>query len=418
MQGVFRTRQYHRDFWALRDVDIEVARGETVGIVGRNGSGKSTLLQIICGTLAPTAGKIEVNGRIAALLELGAGFNPEFTGRENAYLNASILGLSSAEIGERFESISAFAEIGDFMDQPVKTYSSGMFIRLAFATAIHVDPKILVVDEALAVGDARFQAKCLNAIKKMKHDGVTILFVSHDVGSVRALCDRSIWLDRGQVRMEGGVFPVTAQYTQFLFEDEMPPDVALEEIASPGVVEASVHSGSSDIGASIDEAKPINHWGTHVGAIISAGIHDASGIRKDVFVNRERMFVKIRVRIPAEAPRETLSVAFSIKNMRGNDLIVSTTWDQRNFLFDAEKAEFEVIFEMESCLNTGKYLLVAALEDRAGAVIQYYEYVEGAQYFSTLFEVEYCGVFLPPVTQVLAGEPRMHRDGRISGMGQ
>jgi lipopolysaccharide transport system ATP-binding protein len=419
LQGLLRTRKYYRDFWALHEINLQISRGETVGIVGRNGSGKSTLLQIVCGTLAPTTGSISVNGRIAALLELGAGFNPEFTGRENAFLNASILGLTANEIEDRFESIEAFAEIGEFMEQPVKTYSSGMFVRLAFATAIHVEPKILVVDEALAVGDARFQAKCLNAIRKMKNDGVTILFVSHDVGSVRTLCDRSVWLDRGRLRMEGDVFPVTAQYTQFLFEDE-----ESAEVKQGSEIVSVLEDESNDMGEGsivpMEEARPINHWGTHIGAITYAGIHDSEGNRKDVFVNREILTVKIKIRVPRTVPRDTLSVAFSIKNIKGNDLIVSTTWDDKVCRFDYLKDEFEVDFEFENCLNTGKYLLVAALEDRAGVSIQYYEYVEGVQYFSTLFETEYFGVFLPHVSQRMLGEHgnSVKMENMESGMSQ
>src|SRR5690348_2740583 len=177
-------RTYFKEFWALRDVSFDVRRGETVGIVGRNGSGKSTLLQMICGTLHPTAGRISVGGRIAALLELGAGFNPEFTGRENVYLNAAVIGLSREEIDARFDDIAAFADIGDFMEQPVKTYSSGMYVRLAFAVAINVDPEILVVDEALAVGDELFQRKCFARIDAIRSKGATILFVSHSANAV------------------------------------------------------------------------------------------------------------------------------------------------------------------------------------------------------------------------------------------
>ncbi|MGB7815445.1 MAG: ABC transporter ATP-binding protein [Methylotenera sp.] len=196
--------RYYREFWALNDVSIEIARGETVGIIGRNGSGKSTLLQMICGTLEPTTGMVETRGRVAALLELGAGFNPEFTGRENVYMNATVLGLKQEEIHARFDDIASFADIGDFIEQPVKHYSSGMYARLAFSVAINVDPDILVVDEALSVGDEPFQRKCFARIEKIRKDGGTILFVSHSGSTVINLCDRAILLHRGE-RLYTGV---------------------------------------------------------------------------------------------------------------------------------------------------------------------------------------------------------------------
>ena len=190
-------KQYFREFWALKDVSFEVKKGETVGIVGRNGSGKSTLLQMICGTLYPTSGSIQTHGRIAALLELGSGFNPEFTGRENVYMNASVLGLSSAEIDARFDEIVTFADIGEFIEQPVKTYSSGMMVRLAFAVIAHVDADILIVDEALAVGDAFFTQKCMRFLRTFMKTG-TVLFVSHDTAAVVNLCSKAVLLDRGK----------------------------------------------------------------------------------------------------------------------------------------------------------------------------------------------------------------------------
>ena len=200
-------RSWHREFHALRNIAFDVRRGETVGIVGRNGSGKSTLLQIICGTLTPSAGRVEVNGRIAALLELGAGFNPEFSGRENVFLNATVLGLQRSEIEQRFDAIAAFADIGEFMDQPVKSYSSGMYVRLAFAVAINVTPDILIVDEALAVGDEAFQRKCHARIERLRNDGATILFVSHSAGMVIELCNRAVLLGCGGLLMVlGGYF--------------------------------------------------------------------------------------------------------------------------------------------------------------------------------------------------------------------
>jgi lipopolysaccharide transport system ATP-binding protein len=198
LQMLFRGRkQFYREFWALRDVSFEIRRGETVGIIGRNGSGKSTLLQMLCGTLTPTSGLVEVTGRVAALLELGAGFNPEFTGRENARMNMAILGMDAADIDARLDEVIRFAEIDDFVDQPVKTYSSGMYVRLAFSVAIHVDPDILVIDEALAVGDFAFQFKCLKRLKELSDSGVTILFVTHDIVQVQKLCSRVLYLRKG-----------------------------------------------------------------------------------------------------------------------------------------------------------------------------------------------------------------------------
>ena len=217
LQYFFRGRKYFREFHALSDISFTVNRGETVGIIGRNGSGKSTLLQLVCGTLTPTLGQVTVHGRIAALLELGAGFNPEFTGRENVYLNAAILGLSRQQIDERLEDIFAFAEIGDFVDQPVKTYSSGMYVRLAFAVIAHVDADILMIDEALAVGDALFTQKCMRFLRRFRETG-TILFVSHDSSAVTNLCQRAIWLREGHVVEQGAAKEVCESYLASLFE--------------------------------------------------------------------------------------------------------------------------------------------------------------------------------------------------------
>ena len=214
--------QYFRDFWALHDVSFEVRRGETVGIVGKNGAGKSTLLHLIVGTHAPSAGSIEVNGRVTALLELGSGFHPMFTGRENVYMNAAIIGMSREEVDRRFDEIAAFADIGMFMEQPVNTYSSGMYLRLAFAVQVCLDPDILIVDEALAVGDAYFVHRCYHRIRSMKEQGKTILFVSHDTASVNNLCDRALWVDAGRLRMQGKPADVTACYRADLFGLPMP----------------------------------------------------------------------------------------------------------------------------------------------------------------------------------------------------
>ncbi|NDL62310.1 ABC transporter ATP-binding protein [Acerihabitans arboris] len=210
-------RNYHEDFWALRDISFELPRGQTMGIVGRNGSGKSTLLQIIAGTLSPTGGNVQVNGRVAALLELGAGFNSDFSGRENVYLNASLLGLSREETDIKLDDILAFADIGRFIDSPVRSYSSGMLVRLAFAVQAQIDPEILIVDEALAVGDAKFQAKCFARLKKLKQNGTSILFVSHATEQIVTHCDSAMLLDGGVMKSKGAPRDIVNRYLDILF---------------------------------------------------------------------------------------------------------------------------------------------------------------------------------------------------------
>lgn len=412
-------RKYFSEFWALKNASFEVHKGETVGIIGSNGSGKSTLLQMLCGTLNPSSGEINVHGRVAALLELGAGFNPEFTGKENVYLNAAILGLSLEEIDAAYADIEEFAEIGEFIDQPVKTYSSGMYVRLAFSVAVHTKPSILVVDEALSVGDARFQAKCLDRIKQMKESGVSILFVSHDVAAVRTLCDRALWLDKGVVRALGEVFPVTAQYTEHLFDrspakkidpllnDTASAEAILDEAASADTIltdacpadATPIDAPSFDV---IPEPRialqPINHWGSHVGVIEDAGIYDEHGIRKNLFTDHEKMVVKIRFCTKKLKSNEGLSVSFSLKNLSGSDLIVGSTWNEKLIFPETSGASQEVCFEVENYLCSGDYLLVAAIEARTLASIHYYEYLEGAQYFSSSFISNASGQFMPRIS--------------------
>ncbi|MEI5668089.1 ABC transporter ATP-binding protein [Bosea sp. CCNWLW174] len=253
--------RYFREFWALRDVGFSIRRGETVGIIGRNGAGKSTLLEIICGTLAPTTGVVETHGRVAALLELGSGFNPEFTGRENIRLNASILGLSDGEIEERLPAIMEFAGLGDFIDQPVKTYSSGMAVRLAFAVMAHIDADILIIDEALAVGDAFFVQKCMRFLHEFTERG-TLLFISHDTSAVVALCDRAIWLEKGEVIHDGEPKEVSDAYLAKIYESigsgsgsaaAQPPTDAEEadgaSVAAHAETEATIPASATSFGA-------------------------------------------------------------------------------------------------------------------------------------------------------------------------
>lgn len=250
-------RQYFKEFWALKDVSFEVKKGETVGIIGRNGSGKSTLLQMICGTLNPTTGNVQTTGRIAALLELGSGFNPEFSGRENVYLNASVLGLSYDEIDARFDDIVAFADIGNFIEQPVKTYSSGMVVRLAFAVAINVDPEILIVDEALSVGDELFQRKCFSRIEAIRANGATILFVSHSGGTVVELCDRAVLMEAGEKLAVGLPKQIVGRYQKLLYAPADKRDAIREQIRRAD--EKAVGSGSVIEKSSPEDLAPILH---------------------------------------------------------------------------------------------------------------------------------------------------------------
>ena len=245
---------YFKEFWALRNVTFDVRRGETVGIVGRNGSGKSTLLQMICGTIHPTLGRLDVDGRISALLELGAGFNPEFTGRENVMLSGLVYGIPEEEIRRKYDEILDFAGIGEFIDQPVKTYSSGMYVRLAFAVAINISPDIFVVDEALAVGDEAFQRKCLARIDAIRNSGATVLFVSHSAGTVVELCDRAILLDQGEMLMQGTPKEVVTTYQKLLYAPSERAAQIRKEIATAA-------QGDSEVGITVSldrESRPAN----------------------------------------------------------------------------------------------------------------------------------------------------------------
>ncbi|EKO3471063.1 ATP-binding cassette domain-containing protein, partial [Vibrio fluvialis] len=235
-------KSFYREHWALKSLNFSINKGDSVGIVGKNGAGKSTLLQMLTGTLTPTSGHINLQGRVAALLELGAGFNPEFTGHENIYMNASILGLRQEEIDEKYDEIIEFADIGEFIHQPVKTYSSGMYVRLAFAIAANIKPDILIIDEALAVGDIRFQLKCLKHMNQLKQNGVTILFVSHSPEQVKRFCNKAIWIDQGCVREYGPASHVCDKYNDYMNQIESNETVEHEysrESGSPARIKST-----------------------------------------------------------------------------------------------------------------------------------------------------------------------------------
>lgn len=284
LQMLFPRKQpWFREFHALKNVGLEIKKGQTLGIVGRNGSGKSTLLQIICGTLIPSSGIVRVSGRIAALLELGTGFNPEFTGRENVYLNGSVLGLTREEIDERFDDIAAFADIGEFVEQPVKSYSSGMYVRLAFAVAISTTPDILIVDEALSVGDEAFQRKCFARIDAIRDAGATVLFVSHSAGTVVELCDRAVLLDRGEVLAEGSPKAIVSRYQKLLYA---PADkvMALRDAYKRDMLAGPADAGGRDVFCPGDDVDPANTRDGYpsdegLGAYLDEGLRPQSTMR-------------------------------------------------------------------------------------------------------------------------------------------
>jgi lipopolysaccharide transport system ATP-binding protein len=307
-------KKYYRQFWALRDVSFEIKKGQTVGIIGRNGSGKSTLLQMICGTLNPSAGSITTNGRIAALLELGSGFNPEFTGRENIALSATLLGLAPQEILKCAPEIEKFADVGDFIEQPVKTYSSGMFVRLAFAVNIMSNPEIMVVDEALAVGDMAFQAKCITALKKLQANGSTILFVSHDIASVKSLCDKAIYLENGQVFASGIAGEVSDCYMQKVREEMSTGEVTRKPPDNESSVTAKFLGGGEPSDALAQDASKFKHfadsvslfrYGTGHARVLFAEILDINNSP----ISQVEFDQEIQIRIYFEAYRDNLSIS-------------------------------------------------------------------------------------------------------------
>ncbi|MGG6343575.1 ABC transporter ATP-binding protein [Stenotrophomonas indicatrix] len=325
-----KRKAYYKDFWALRGVSFSVRRGQTVGIVGRNGSGKSTLLQMIAGTLNPTEGSISVNGRVAALLELGSGFNPEFTGRENVFLNAAILGLSRAQIEQRLEKILAFADIGEFIDQPVRSYSSGMSVRLAFAVIAHVDADILIIDEALAVGDAFFSQKCMRFLREFQKNG-TLLFVSHDAAAVTNLCENAVWLQNGQMRLSGTSQEVVEAY---MTEQHV---VGRREIGDAEIVvekkqrklafdtpdfrhDALLEAGVSNRIA-LFEFDPDNvgqEFGARGARIIDVSMTNDQGQRVGVLEGGE--LVRLQVRVELQQALDNLIVGFYVKDRLGQRL--------------------------------------------------------------------------------------------------
>ncbi|WP_404342595.1 ABC transporter ATP-binding protein [Vreelandella venusta] len=370
---------YFKEFKALHNVSFEVKKGETIGIIGRNGSGKSTLLQMICGTLTPTQGQIETHGRIAALLELGSGFNPEFTGRENVYMNATVLGLTTEEVDERFDSIVAFADIGDFIDQPTKTYSSGMVVRLAFAVIAHVDADILVIDEALSVGDAFFVQKCMRFLRKFMETG-TVLFVSHDTGAIINLCQRVVWLDKGEVKKVGEPKDISKAYLAAMYisqqdgtvdmpanqaenSDSEHPDDAIEDVKDMRLDFINTTQYRNDI-----ELLKFDHnsegFGSGGAVINSAHLLDDNEQRLAWVVGGEN--VTVRIECTSNAYLTSPIVGFLVKDRLGQHLFGDNTYltylESPVYIAEGEKFTANFNFRMP-VLPMGDYSMTVAIAE-------------------------------------------------------
>ncbi|WP_185807694.1 ABC transporter ATP-binding protein [Lysinibacillus telephonicus] len=383
----FIRKKYHSEFYALNGVSFSIKKGQTLGIIGKNGSGKSTLLKILTGVLTPTSGSVMVNGKVAALLELGAGFNVEYTGIENIYLQGTIMGYSREQMDQRLDGILNFADIGEYIYQPVKTYSSGMFARLAFAVAINVDPEVLIIDEALAVGDMKFQAKCFNRLTELKENGVTILFVGHDVSSIRTFCDLALWLHEGEVIEYGNTLDVTAEYMKYMNDD-------VSTLEASAAIEMSLNKIATDF-------DPINRWGSQQGIIKYVEMFNSKGEKSTVINFGETVSIKIITEVPKEVDLKFVSIAFSIKNKVGTDLMVSTTYDHNHRFTKANTNAIEVTFEFENYLRDDEYILVVAIEERKNLQPEYFDYIEGAKYFKVISEKKIFGYFHPPVSQTI-----------------
>ncbi len=330
LQHALLGRASHQEFWALRGVNFELRRGETLGIIGENGAGKSTLLQMICGTLRPTEGDVAVRGRTAALLELGSGFNPHFTGRENVRLNAALLGLTKKEIDERFESIARFAGIGEFMDLPVKLYSSGMYARLAFSVVAHVDADLMIIDEILSVGDSEFRQRCTRFLERFRAKG-SLLFVSHDCGTVASICERALWLEHGRVRELGAARDVCANYLATLAERDEAREAARQGtraqqwIVPPApdlVRDRRVRPPNSIV---VQEFDPEAPWHGHGGARIEgAGFYSTRGERLSEIAGGDEVVLRVHCRAEREMDRPI--VGFILRDRLGQNLLGDNTY--------------------------------------------------------------------------------------------
>lgn len=354
-----KKKKYHKEFSALKDITFDVEKGEMLGIIGKNGAGKSTLLKIITGVLTPTSGNVSIEGKVSALLELGAGFNPEYTGIENIYLNGSMMGFTREEIDQKVESIVEFADIGDFIYQPVKSYSSGMFARLAFAVSINVEPDILIVDEALSVGDVFFQAKCYKKLNDLKNSGKTILFVTHDMGSVIKYCNRAILINDGVIAAEGNPSEIVDIYKKVLVGQYDIDEIGKDE--SNGEVNAVISEKSVDGSHSWKDYMLINPnsqiYGDKRAEIVDFGIFDENNQINNT-ISKMRDF-SIKMKIKFNETIENPIFAFSIKDTKGTEITGTNTIIEKVDTGIVKKGQTVVIeFKQKMIIQGGQYLLL------------------------------------------------------------
>jgi lipopolysaccharide transport system ATP-binding protein len=403
---MFGWRSDAREFVALDDVSFAVRRGETLGVLGRNGAGKSTLLAMIAGVLTPSSGTVSVNGRLGALLELGAGFHPDATGRENILLGASLLGLGTAEARARFDSIVAFADIGEHLDQPLRTYSSGMFVRLAFAVHTAFEPDVLIVDEALAVGDAAFQSKCYRRLRELKLRGSAIVLVTHDVQSVRLFCDRALWLDHGRLRMQGEPEPVTTQFLRDLYGGEPAAHVAaiadagpqVEALAAPqpAIPEHGLFA-AADLADGTTPAGAVR-WGRGGARLVYAAIASPDGATPAVLEHGRRLRITLAFTCELQPPPDDLAVAFTVKHRKSLEVICETTAAQgRRLPAAAPSQPVRVEFEFDNVLAPDDYTVAAAIARITDGQPDYLDFVDGILPFKVVGEGFYYSLVKPPI---------------------
>lgn len=383
------SRRYYREFLAIKDVSFDINKGETVGIIGRNGSGKSTLLQMICGTLYPSAGSVYTRGRIAALLELGSGFNPEYSGRENVYLNAAVLGLSKKQIEECFDDIVAFADIGEFIDQPVKTYSSGMYVRLAFAIQAHVEPDILIIDEALAVGDTFFVHRCMSRFHELKSKGVTILLVSHDTTAIKTLCDKAIWIKNGRMQEFGDACNVSDNY----LKDE---DKGMTHLNAIAYAKRGLKNNEIVNSNDLKVSSVINTDYDYKMIIEDVMLLDESNIKIEKVSSSKPVNLIVTIRNNAISHKTPLVIGYILKNIRGIDISSSNNEIEFTEILAPEQgctAKIQIRFSIPY-LHCGQYAITISLGARdLSGVMNAYDLKENIIQFE-LLETKKCYVLM------------------------